>query len=84
MLARGSGEHTDYIIVATHPCDVTGYLLTRLEGTTGSPERPLSDLGLVSYRSYWRDAILDHMIQLKEGSSLSIKGVMSSSSSLIM
>ncbi|XP_065884651.1 histone acetyltransferase KAT7-like [Dysidea avara] len=49
------------------------YLLTRLEGTTGSPERPLSDLGLVSYRSYWRDAILDHMIQLKEGSSLSIK-----------
>jgi len=54
---------------------VTGYLLTRLEGTTGSPERPLSDLGLVSYRSYWRDVILDHMIQLKEGNSLSVKGV---------
>jgi len=56
-------------------CAVAGYLLTRLEGTTGSPERPLSDLGLVSYRSYWRDVILDHMIQLKEENSLSVKGV---------
>lgn len=56
---------------------LTGYLLTRLEGTTGSPERPLSDLGLVSYRSYWRDVILDHMIQLK-GNSLSVKGGMTS------
>lgn len=53
---------------------LTGYLLTQLDGITGSPERPLSDLGLVSYRSYWRDVILDHMSNLQTKGNLSIKG----------
>lgn len=53
---------------------LTGYLLTQLDGITGSPERPLSDLGLVSYRSYWRDVILDHMNNLQSKGNLSIKG----------
>ena len=55
-------------------CDAAGYLLSQLDGVTGSPERPLSDLGLVSYRSYWRDVILDHMSHLKDQDNLSIKG----------
>ncbi|CCF47771.1 MOZ/SAS family protein [Colletotrichum higginsianum] len=41
------------------------YLLTRVERKTGSPEKPLSDMGLVSYRNYWRLVLcrylLDHV-----------------------
>ncbi|TVY85493.1 Histone acetyltransferase mst2 [Lachnellula suecica] len=38
------------------------YLLTRVERKTGSPEKPLSDMGLVSYRNYWR-LVLCHYLQ---------------------
>jgi GNAT superfamily N-acetyltransferase len=35
------------------------YQLSRLEGRAGTAERPLSDLGAVSFRSYWQRAVLD-------------------------
>lgn len=38
-----------------------GYLLTKEEGKVGSPETPLSDLGLISYRSYWKEALLKRL-----------------------
>lgn len=51
--------------------DAAAYELTKLEGKVGSPEKPLSDLGKLSYRSYWTYVLLK-MLRDHKGA-LSIK-----------
>jgi len=47
------------------------YLLTRVEKKTGSPEKPLSDMGLVSYRKYWRLVLCQELLQQRAPVSIS-------------
>lgn len=54
-------------------CSLAGYLLSKVEEKVGSPERPLSDLGLISYRSYWKEVLLRYLHNF-QGKEISIKG----------
>jgi len=49
------------------------YLLSRVEEKLGSPERPLSDLGLISYRNFWKEKVLNRLSRLLNDTEISIK-----------
>ena len=49
-----------FVLLTVVLCTVlSGYELSKLEQDVGSPEKPLSDLGKLSYRSYWSWVLLD-------------------------
>ncbi|XP_036381391.1 histone acetyltransferase KAT6B-like isoform X2 [Megalops cyprinoides] len=50
------------------------YLLSRQEGQAGSPEKPLSDLGRLSYLAYWKSVILEYLYNHPD-KHISIKGI---------
>ncbi|KRZ49863.1 Histone acetyltransferase KAT6B [Trichinella nativa] len=51
------------------------YLLSKREGILGTPERPLSELGRISYESYWRYVIMKYLSEHRNEMTLSCKDI---------
>lgn len=42
------------------------YFLSKIDGKISGPEKPLSDLGLLSYRAYWLEVILEEIREKRD------------------
>merc|ERR1711997_1003670 len=49
------------------------YLLSKVEKQPGTPEKPLSDLGRVSYHSYWKSVVLEYLAQMRGRAHITIQ-----------
>jgi histone acetyltransferase HTATIP len=54
------------------------YELSKKEGKLGSPEKPLSDLGLLSYRAYWTETLVNILVNMAEDVNLDELAAMTS------
>lgn len=52
-----------------------GYLLSKKEGKPGGPEKPLSDLGNLSYTRYWRLKILEILLSTPSARKINFKDI---------
>lgn len=50
------------------------YLLSRMSGQVGSPEKPLSELGRLTYTSFWRSAVLDYLAEHTDNTHVCLRG----------
>ena len=53
-----------------------GYLLSKKEERHGTPEKPLSDLGLLSYRNYWKYSLCREFQEMRGEESISISSAL--------
>ncbi|KAL8866764.1 MAG: hypothetical protein Q9198_008766, partial [Flavoplaca austrocitrina] len=51
------------------------YELSKREGKLGSPEKPLSDLGLLGYRAYWAETVVDLLTEEGRGGEVSVEEI---------
>ncbi|KAL8950644.1 MAG: hypothetical protein Q9222_003328 [Ikaeria aurantiellina] len=51
------------------------YELSKREGKLGSPEKPLSDLGLLGYRAYWQDTVVDLLTEDGRAGEVSVEEI---------
>jgi hypothetical protein len=54
----------DFVTDSPH---IQGYLLSKKEGRLGSPEKPLSALGALSYRNYWTSTLMKYLDTAQPG-----------------